>query len=287
MSKPDTGEAARPLVAVMQYAPEHGAVAANVEMSLQKIANAASRGASVVVLPECCTTGLVYPGRSELFGVAETFEGSAVNAWRKTATELNIHLVAGMAEREGSKLFNSAITVSPDGSAARYRKAHVFGGERALFDLGDQLACVDTPWGRIGLTVCYDLWFPELTRALAKNGATLVASPANWFTPPRQTSDRSGASPMAMHLAIAAACSNEITVACADRTGQEGGVQFLGQSFIVGPNGRLLAGPASPEQDDCLIAEWQDPSATRAMVQSHMETRRDDLYSRGVATLGH
>jgi len=283
MSRPDPR---RPLVAVLQYAPQHAAVAANLELSLRKIEDAGDRGASIVVLPECCTTGLVYSDRGELFDVAETFEGPAVSAWKKAAARLKIYIIAGMAEREGKKLFNAAILASPDGTASRYRKAHVFGDERSLFDLGDELACLDTPWGRIGVAVCYDIWFPELTRALAKNGATLVVSPSNWFVPPRQTSDPSGASPMAMHHAIAAACSNEITIACADRIGEEGGVRFLGQSFIVGPNGRLLAGPGSSADDDCLLAEWPDSSVTRSMVQSHLETRRDDLYSRSVVILG-
>ncbi|MES0110069.1 nitrilase-related carbon-nitrogen hydrolase [Mesorhizobium sp. M0013] len=281
----ETAHSTRPLISVSQYAPVHGEVTHNLDLSLQKIAEASDRKASIVILPECCTTGLVFGNRADLFDLAEEIDGPSVAAWRSIASRLNIYLIAGMAEREGNRLYNTAVTVAPDGAVLRYRKAHVFGGERSLFDLGDQLACVETPWGRIGLAVCYDLWFPELTRALAKSGATLIASPSNWFVPPRQSSDAPDATPMAIHLAIAAACSNEITVACADRTGEECGVRFLGNSFIVGPNGRLLAGPASASEDDCLVAEWGDASLTRKMVQSHMDTRREQLYDSPVVAL--
>ncbi|RWO70143.1 MAG: hypothetical protein EOS17_13775 [Mesorhizobium sp.] len=285
MSQPE-GNGTRPMVAVSQYAPAHGTVATNLALSLVKIDEAARRGASIVILPECCTTGLVFPDRSQLLAIAETIDGPSVKAWCESAMRLNIYLIAGMAERDGEQLYNTAVIATPGGAVLRYRKAHVFGREKSLFDLGDQLACIDTPWGRVGLAVCYDLWFPEVTRALAKSGATLVASPSNWSVPPRQSQDAPNAAPMAMHLAMAAACSNEITIACADRTGEEGGVRFLGQSFIVGPNGRLLAGPAGASSDDCLLAEWPDSALTRTMVQSHMETRRDELYRSQVVALG-
>ncbi|MEI9412916.1 nitrilase-related carbon-nitrogen hydrolase [Mesorhizobium salmacidum] len=280
------GSDTRPIVAVTQYAPLYGAVGTNLALSLSKIDEAARHGASIVILPECCTTGLVFPDRSQLLSIAESIDGPSVKSWCEIAMRLNIYLIAGMAERDGKQLYNTAVIVTPGGAVSRYRKAHVFGRERSLFSLGEQLVCIDTPWGRVGLAVCYDLWFPEVTRALAKSGATLVASPSNWSVPPRQSQDAPDAAPMAMHLAMAAACSNEITIACADRTGEEGGVRFLGQSFIVGPNGRLLAGPAGANSDDCLLAEWPDSALTRTMVQSHMETRRDDLYRSEVVTLG-
>ncbi|QPC94547.1 nitrilase-related carbon-nitrogen hydrolase [Mesorhizobium sp. INR15] len=286
MSRDESAQPSRPLVAVAQYAPLHGAVSANLGLSLDRIDRAARGKASIVILPECCTTGLVFSDRSQLLAIAETIDGPSVTAWREIAGRLNIYLIAGMAERDGKQLYNTAVIVTPDGTVSHYRKAHVFGRERSLFDLGDQLACIETPWGKVGLAICYDLWFPEVTRALAASGATLVASPSNWSVPPRQSGDAQDAAPMAMHLAMAAACSNEITIACADRTGEEGGVRFLGQSFIVGPNGRLLAGPAGVGNDDCLVAEWPDSALTRTMVQSHMETRREDLYGSEVVTLG-
>jgi predicted amidohydrolase len=269
----------RPRIAVAQYSPQHGNVTQNKAASLDRIQSAADQNAAMVVLPECCLTGLVFQEREELAALAETLDGPAVEAWCAISARRNIHVVAGFAERRGSDLFNTAVLISPEGAMAAYRKTHLFGNERRLFDPGDRLVCADTPWGRVGLAICYDLWFPEVTRSLALSGATLIASPSNWFTPPRQKHDNAAAIPMAFHLAVAAACSNEVTIACADRTGEEGDMRFLGRSFVIGPNGRALAGPAGIDEDILLIAEWPDIMETRRQVQSHLETRRPDLYA--------
>ncbi|MFK8252070.1 nitrilase-related carbon-nitrogen hydrolase [Ancylobacter terrae] len=274
---------ARPLVAVAQYAPVFGDAAANAALSLAWIERAADAGAGLVVLPECSLTGLAFSDRATLRAHAEPLEGPGVTAWRDAAARRGIHIVAGFAESAGDRLFNTAVLVTPEGDVATYRKTHLFGNECGLFDLGDRLVCADTCWGRVGLAICYDLWFPEVARALALAGASLVAAPSNWFTPPRQADEAGAQVPMAFHLATAAACSNELTIACADRIGAENGVRFLGGSFVLGPNGRPIAGPAAGDGEALLLATWPDPEATRRKVQSHLATRRVELYARPVA----
>jgi len=274
---------ARPLVAVAQYAPVFGDATANAALSLGWIERAADAGAGLVVLPECSLTGLAFADRAALRAHAEPLEGPGVTAWRKAAARRGIHIVAGFAESDGAGLFNTAVLVAPDGEVSAYRKTHLFGSECGLFDLGDRLVCVDTRWGRVGLAICYDLWFPEVARALALAGASLIAAPSNWFTPPRQADEAGAHMPMAFHLATAAACSNELTIACADRIGVENGVSFLGGSFVLGPNGRPLAGPAGGDEEALLLASWPDPNPTRSKVQSHLATRRTDLYARPVS----
>jgi predicted amidohydrolase len=276
----------RPLIAVAQYAPVKGSVEANRMRSVEWIAKAARQGAGLVVLPECCITGLVFESRAELMAIAESIEGPTIEAWTKAAAENDIIVIGGMAERDGAELYNAAVFVKPDGSVHRYRKTHVFGAERSLFDLGDRLVCVDTAWGRVGLAICYDLWFPEIARELALADAGLIAVPANWFVPPRQKDETGGQLPMGFHHAVSAACANEIAIACADRTGVENELPFLGQSFILGPTGRPLAGPASAGDDALLLARWEEPGVGRRQVQSHLQTRRGDLYARPVDILG-
>lgn len=277
----------RPLIAVAQYAPVKGTIEANRLRSVEWIAEAARKGAGLVVLPECCITGLVFKKRDELMALAEPIDGPTVGAWTKAAAENDIIVIGGMAERDGTGLYNAAVLVKPDGSVQCYRKTHLFGAERSLFDVGDRLVCVDTAWGRIGLAICYDLWFPEISRELALADASLMAVPANWYVPPRQKDEAGGQLPMGFHHAVSAACANEITIACADRTGVEDGLPFLGQSFILGPTGRPLAGPAAAEGDALLIARWEEASIARGQVQSHLGTRRGDLYGRPVDILGH
>ncbi len=257
-------------------------------MSLDWMGAAARKGAKLVVLPECSITGLAFDSRQELEALAEPLDGPTTSSWRRAAAEHDIIVVGGIAERDGTRLHNTAVLVTPDGVVHWYRKTHFFGAERSLFDPGDRLVCVETEWGRIGLAICYDLWFPEIPRALAAADASLLAVPANWFTPPRQLGEASGQLPMGFYHAASAACSNEVTIACADRIGAENGVSFLGQSFIVGPTGRSLTGPASADGEGLLLAVWEEPSVARRHVQSHLDTRRTDLYSKRVVILpGH
>jgi predicted amidohydrolase len=271
-----------PLIGVQQYGPHYRNKAANLQLSIAKTREAAEAGAKIIVLPECCLSGIAFNDKTELADLAEPSDGTAIHAWSETARSLNIYLVAGFAERLGASLFNSAIVLTPDGRSLIYRKCHLFGNERALFDLGERLVCIETPWGKLGVAICYDLWFPEFARALALAGATLIAAPANWFTPLRQAQDEPGLTPMGVHHAMSAACSNEVTIACADRIGEENGTMFLGCSCIVGPTGRPLAGPAANNRSSCLLAPWISSDEVRQLDQSHLHTRRDNLYSKPV-----
>jgi N-carbamoylputrescine amidase len=111
----------------------------------------------------------------------------------------------------------------------------------------------DIPLGRIAIAICYDGWFPEVFRLAASRGADVVCIPTNWVPMPAQPSDRPA---MATTLAMAAAHSNGLMVACANRTGTERGQSFIGQSLIVGGDGWPLAGPAPQDKDAILYAPF-------------------------------
>jgi predicted amidohydrolase len=167
----------RPLIAVQQYGPHYRNKAANLQLSIAKTREAAEAGAKIIVLPECCLSGFAFDDKIELADLSEPSDGPAIRAWRETARSLNVYLIAGLVERSGATLFNSAAVFTPDGRSLIYRKCHLFGKERGLFDLGEHLACIETPWGKLGVAICYDLWFPEFARALALAGATLLPRP--------------------------------------------------------------------------------------------------------------
>lgn len=268
-------------IAVAQYAPKFGDVEANLASSLAKIAEAAERGACAVVLPECALTGYAFEHRDDVLRLAEPVSGPSVRAWQMAAEEHGITVVAGMAERDGEELFNTAVAIPPEGPMQSYRKIHLWGRERALYAAGRTPTVFDSPFGRVGLAVCYDLWFPEHFRALANLGAELVAVPANWAGNPRldKQLDRFGL-PVGYHMTVAAAASNEVLIAVADRTGTENGKTFLGASCILGPDGRCLAGPLRQEED-MLLAPIPDVDAVRRRGQSHRASRRAEVYSQG------
>src|SRR5580693_5738204 len=135
------------------------------------------------------------------------------------------------AERAGNALYNSAVIVGPSGYVGTFRKVHLWGAENLFFEPGDLgFPVFKTPIGRIGVAICYDGWFPETFRLQALQGADVVCVPTNWVPIPGQEAGRPA---MANILHQAAAHSNSLFIACADRVGTERGQLFEGQSVIV------------------------------------------------------
>jgi predicted amidohydrolase len=275
------------LVASIQMRPEVGNKAGNLRRSIELITQAAARGASLVVLPELANTGYAFESREEAFQLAEPVDGGeSVGQWLEAAQRLGIHLVAGMAERCGAKLFNSAVMLGPQGLLGTYRKLHLWGDERVFFEDGDAgLPVVHTPLGRIASLICYDGWFPEAYRLLAVQGADLVCMPTNWVPMPGQPAGRHA---MATTLAMANAHANGIAIVCANRVGTERGQEFIGQSLIVGSDGWPLAGPASIHEEEILTARVNLRTARRARqlnAFNHvLRDRRSDVYDLVPAT---
>lgn len=274
-------------VACVQMEPHIGQRDDNVARSVRHIADAAVAGARLVVLPELCNTGYVFTSRAEAFALAEAVpDGPSCQAWQTAAREHGVTLVAGITERDGSRLYNSAVVIGPDGCIGRYRKNHLWGDENLFFEPGDLgMPVFDIPAGRIACAICYDLWFPELYRMASLQGADLLCVPTNWVPMRSQP----GPLPvMANILVMAGAHANAMFIAAADRVGVERGQPFIGNSLIVGPEGWPLAGPGSPDAEDLLIADLNLSDARRS---KHLNTfnhvlrdRRTDLYGAGTGS---
>lgn len=269
-------------IACLQMEPRIGEVAENVAKSVAMIDEAHRQGASIVVLPELCNTGYVFETRDEAFRLAEPVpDGPTTRAWQEIAARLALIIVAGIAEREGAKLFNSAVAVGPDGYIGTYRKNHLWAAENLYFEPGDLgIPVWHTRVGRIAAAICYDGWFPEVFRLAAVQGADLVCIPTNWVPMPEQP----GHLPvMANILAMSAAHSNSLVIAAADRIGVERGQPFLGRSLIVGHAGWPLAGPASADREEVLVAavNLSDGRQNRSLnaFNQPLRDRRTDLYA--------
>jgi predicted amidohydrolase len=268
-------------VACVQMRPVVGQKRANVEASLTRIAQAAGNGASLVVLPELANSGYVFADRSEAFSLAEEIPGGETTAaWAEAARRHDVHIVAGIAERVGDVLYNSAVVVGPSGHVGTFRKMHLWNAENLFFEPGDLgFPVFKTPLGRIGVAICYDGWFPETFRLQALQGADIVCVPTNWVPIPGQETGRQA---MATILHQAAAHSNSMFIACADRVGTERGQPFEGQSVIVAPTGWLVAGPASREGEEIIYARVNLSDARRSRnwnaFNQVLRDRRTDVY---------
>jgi predicted amidohydrolase len=230
-------------VALCQAHPVLGDVDANLKSVRELATQAAAAGAQLIVLPELVTTGYVFRDKAELFDALA--KGDGLDALVELSRELNIVLVAGIAQRSGNEAHNCAVLCDRGILSTTYVKAHSWDTEKAIFTAGDRLPpVVETSVGRIGLAVCYDLEFPELIRHLAVAGADIIAAPTNWpagFESPSHT----GPFNAEMIRVMGSASTNRVFIAVACRTGSERGVDWVDRSVIIGPDGYPLAEAAS------------------------------------------
>jgi predicted amidohydrolase len=233
-------------VAVAQIEPRLGENDSNLETCLARLEQAVAAGAELLVLPECAIPGYMFDSAEEALPFAEEIPGPSTQALADACRRLGAHVVCGLLERDGDLLYNSAVLVGPDGLVGSYRKTHLpFLGVDRFTAPGDELPVYDTPLGRIGLEICYDLRFPEATRTLALKGAEIVAHPTNFPLAARVQTEL---------ITVARAAENRIFLLTANRVGKERRGEFCGWSQIVDPYGRRLA-EASETEEALLLAE--------------------------------
>jgi predicted amidohydrolase len=269
-------------VAVVQMDCVLGDVPANLAHIEGLVTRAAGEhGAELVVLPECATTGYFVGDRVR--ELATPADGPVTERLARLADGLGIHLAVGLIEAAGEDAYDCLALFAPGvGLRSTYRKVHLFAGERRMFATGDTPVLVDTPLGRLGLTVCYDLMFPEFVRGLVLEGAELIVNGTNWITDPWQVGmGWTGESVRA--LARTRALENGVHVAMAARVGEEVGFTSVGHSTIASPTGAVLAGLGGDEAIG--VARVTDPTPDLERWRSYatyLADRRPDLY----ATMG-
>ncbi|TCR60795.1 nitrilase-related carbon-nitrogen hydrolase [Bosea sp. BK604] len=275
-------------VAAVQFTAAPGRAAENLGQTLALIETAAASGASVVILPELAISGYTLD-KDLLEAAAEPFEGPTFAAWTKLARRLGIVIAGGFCERDSGHLYNAAMLVGPDGLLLRYRKLHLFDREKLVFAPGDRgLGVAATPFGRIGLCVCYDLRFVEVMRGLALQDADLVAVPTAWVRGfDKVARDGDGLIGQARG-AIVQANLNQVYVACASQGGTAGDIAFLGSSLVADPYGRILSGPLPEDEQATVMAEIDLAVIRAAQERTELvrprQDRRTDLY--GVSLAG-
>lgn len=262
-------------VACRQLHPRIGDLRGNRERTSAAITECVAAGADVVVLPELSTSGYVFDSAEEAASVAIPADHPILDEWA-TATEGRAVVVAGFCEAgEDGRVHNSAAIVDGSGTLAVYRKTHLWDREKLVFTPGHQLPpVVDTAHGRIGVAVCYDLEFPELTRAVALAGADLLCVPTNWPLVDRQPGER----PPEVQIAVAAARVNRMAVACADRTGTERGQEWTAGTTIVDALGWVVA---EEHEDGVAMADIDLTVArdkTLTPLADALADRRPELY---------
>lgn len=272
-------------VAVVQMSYNLGEKEITVKKTISKITEAADNGAKLIVLPELCNTGYVFNSREEAYSLAEPVpEGETVKAWEKIASEKDVYIVAGILEKEGVDMYNTAVLVGPDGFIGKFRKMHLWDEDKLWFEPGNLgIPVFHTPIGKIAIIICYDMWFSEMWRIAALKGADIVCVPTNWLKLDFLSEE---VQTLAPYMAIVAGNTNALFVACADRVGSERGITFPGKSLICGPLGPM-AGPASPTEEEILYQDCNMADARSYNWNGHnvlFRDRRCDYYDEMLGT---
>jgi predicted amidohydrolase len=226
----------------------------NLEVMVARLREAASKGARLILFPECALAGYCFDSKDEAWPHAEPIPGPSSLALAAECGRLGVWAVAGMLEKSGNDLFNTAVLTGPKGIEGSYRKIHLpFLGVDRFTTPGERpFAVHDLDDLKVGITICYDGSFPEAARCLMLLGADLVVLPTNW---------PDGAAPTVKHLIQARALENRVYYAAVDRIGTERGFHFIGKSRIIDVNGELLT--ATDTDEPTILYADIDPARAR------------------------
>jgi agmatine deiminase len=260
--------------------------ALNLRRAVERVREAADGGARIVCLQELFRT--IYFPQYESFGcsgLAEAIPGESTAIFAEVARELGIVIIVPLFERDkGGDYFNSAAVIDVDGRIAGvYRKMHIpfdpLFYEKSYFREGDGgFPVFDTKFGRIGLLICYDQWFPEAARCLTLMGADIIFYPTaigdiDGHTPPEGDWHAAWETVQRGH-----AIANGVHIAAVNRVGTEGRLRFWGSSFLSDAFGNVI-GRASRDEEEVLIVRADLSMNGRIREEwGFLKNRRPDAY---------
>jgi predicted amidohydrolase len=253
--------------AAIQFNVKLGDVDANLDYVRAALGRAADNGAQLAVLPEMWSTGFSYKNLNDL----ALRTAGIVEEMLELSRTLKLVICGSMPEPDGEgKVYNTVFLADNGRLAGVYRKMHLFSllGEDKAFAGGDSWLLADTSIGKVGVIICYDLRFPELSRRLALEGARVICVPAQW-PKPRQEHWRT--------LVRARAIENQLFVVSCNACGVTGKLDFFGMSMIVDPKGEVLAEAGEEEREIVARLDMQAMGDWRAQIPCFND-RRPELY---------
>ena len=251
----------------VQFDVKAGQIEANLNTILGYLEELASDNVNLAVLPEMFSCSFDNENLREHSELTE----KVLKRLSLFAKENQIAIAGSLPEKRNDQIFNTMVFIERDGQIkARYRKLHLFKltGEHLYYSAGNEIAVIDSSFGRIGLMICYDLRFPELARALSLSGVQMIIVCAQW---PESRKDHWET------LIKARAIENQLFMVCSNRTGMEDDLKFPGMSMVVDSMGSILI--QGKDNDTSIFADvdLNVVKHARALIPC-MADRRDDIY---------
>lgn len=247
---------------IAQTNPVVGDVSTNIEAAEEILSKARVEGSDLVVFPELFLTG--YHIGSEADELTDEAH-EAIGLLRQYSEDLVV--VMGTPLHSDSGIRNSALVLDDGAILGRYHKTHLWGDEPGIFEAGSEFPTFDTSVGTLGIQICYDVEFPEVSRMLTMNGAdTLVTISANMRPCMRDQELYHGAR----------ALENGRSHVLCNRVGEERGVDFFGRSGIVNHRGRRILSLGADIVETSSARIPIDPD--RSMAHDYLDDRRPELY---------
>ena len=260
---------------------------ANQAKAVERIREAASRGAQIICLQELYKSVYFCQFYDEsYFDLAESVQGEPSLELANLANELGVVIISSMFEKRAVGVYhNTAIVFDADGTnLGIYRKAHIPDDpafyEKYYFTPGDTgYKVFDTKFGRIGVLICWDQWFPEAARLTALQGAKIIFYPTAIGTLPDEEGEIKTEFMEAWEtIQRSHAVANGCFIASVNRVGTEGNVKFWGDSFVCGPFGKFLA--RAGENEEILLADVDFGSIEpHRRTWPYLRDRRIDTYA--------
>jgi predicted amidohydrolase len=258
-------------IALAQISCRVGDKKFNIKTIEKNIQRAKKENVDLVVFPELALTG--YVCRDLVYELAEIVpNGQSVRQIESIAKKEKVHVIFGMIEkssRASAILHNTAILISPEGFVGKYQKiylpTHSVFEEKRYFRAGYQTPVFETKIGKIGLTICYDIYFPEIFRLLRLKGAQLIVCISASPSTRREFFEI---------ITAARAIENTVFVTFVNRTGIEDGLQFWGGSRIIAPSGSIIS-EAKYDEDDLIIVKinYSDMKRFEAFIPTLRDLR--------------
>ena len=245
-------------LAMGQMLVQGGEIEQNLSRAKQMIMKAAAQDCRILVLPECLDIGWTYPEAKQL---AQPIPGKYSDALCEIAREKSIYVVAGLTERSGEKIYNSAIFISPNGELLlKHRKINLLSIEQNLYSTGDSLSVVETLLGVIGVNICADNFENSLVfgHSLARMGARIILSPSAWAIDVERDSEKESCTKNWKESYKTLAKLYDITVVGVSNVGWINagvwkGKKCIGCSLAIGPGGNILAEGPYGESAESLV----------------------------------